>query len=152
MPIIMFRMILFVVVIHIHEASRIMCLYWCQRRSILIGRRGLSLFLLFLLSPLLLQIVSQCSGQNKPDHTYLLIFLILRELLWLILLLLSLLGPLSWRLGKLSLGMHLLYFGKIRVPTKRSLSFSCHGMGCPYMKLLSKTCECSARRGLASLI
>ncbi len=48
--------------------------------------------------------------------SYLVVLLILRELFWLVLLLRSLLRTLGWRLRELSLGVHLLYFGKIRVP------------------------------------
>jgi len=47
---------------------------------------------------------------------YLLVLLILRELLWLILLLLRLCVSLRGRLRELSLRMHLLYLGKIGVP------------------------------------
>ena len=60
--------------------------------------------------------VRRSNGTDNGNKSYLLILLILCKLLRLVFLLLSRLLSLGCRLGQLCLGMHLLDFGKIRVP------------------------------------
>lgn len=141
---------LIVIMVYIHKAGRINGRQrWSLRRRYV--RLSLS-FLLFLLAALLLMDVSAQRDEYCLTVSYLVVLLILRELFWLVLLLRSLLRTLGWRLRELSLGVHLLYFGKIRVPVIELAMVRTLRSGCSYMKLLSKTWECNARRGFASLI
>ncbi len=105
---------LIIVMVHVHEVARFVRLDRRQSRSLLLCYICWSLsFLMFLLAALLLTDVSLQCDERGLTNSYLLILLILREFLWLILLLLSLLRTLGWRLRELRLRMHLLYLGKI---------------------------------------
>lgn len=102
----------------------ILLLYWDQRRclrlqsnSLRLERSSLLGFLLFLLPLLLLlSLLEVHASIDERIEAHLLILLILRELLRLVLLLLSSLLSLSCRLRKLCLGMHLLHLCKVGVP------------------------------------
>ena len=102
----------------------ILLLYWGQRRCLRLQGNSLRLerssllgfLLLLLLLLLLLRLLEVHALIDEGIEAHLLILLILRELLRLVLLLLSHLLSLSCRLRKLCLGMHLLNLCKIGVP------------------------------------
>lgn len=83
--------------------------------------RLFALLLVLVVSAVAAGFVRGACGIDQRSKTHLLVLLILCKFLWLILLLLSGLLSLGCRLGKLGLGMHLLYLCEIGVPETVSL-------------------------------
>lgn len=87
------------------------------RQSLAVGTsRLVALLLVLAVSAVAAESVRGAGGIDQGRKAHLLVLLILCKLLRLVLLLLSRLLSLGCRLGKLGLGMHLLYLGEIGVP------------------------------------